>query len=145
MFVGANVSGWIADYLLSTRKFTTTAVRKMMQTIGFLGPASFLALVSSTQDPYSAVIYMAAALGLASFSQSGIYSNHGDIGPQYAGILLGMSNTLATVPGIVGVALTGWILDVTAGTWSIVFYTAIFFYLLGTVVYNAFGTGERVF
>lgn len=145
MFVGANLSGWIADHLLSTGKFTTTTVRKMMQTIGFLGPASFLALVSSTQNPANAVIYMAMALGLASFSQSGVYSNHGDIGPKYAGSLLGLSNTLATVPGIIGVALTGWILDVTSGTWSIVFYTAIFFYLLGTVVYNTFGTGERVF
>lgn len=54
------------------------------------------------------------------------------------------SNTGAAIPGIVGVALTGYILDAT-GSWSLVFAIAIFFYLLGTVVYNALGTGERVF
>jgi hypothetical protein len=36
------------------------------------------------------------------------------------------------------------ILDVT-GSWDLVFKIAIGFYLLGTVVYNAFASGERVF
>jgi hypothetical protein len=36
------------------------------------------------------------------------------------------------------------ILDLT-GSWDLVFGIAIAFYLLGTVVYNAFATGERVF
>ena len=145
MFLGANASGWIADAMLASGRFSTTVVRKIMQLIGFLGPAAFLALVAGTQDARLAVVYMAAALGLASFSQSGIYSNHADIGPQYAGSLLALSNTVATIPGIAGVALTGWLLDVTAGSWSVVFSTAIFFYLLGSVVYTAFGTGKRIF
>lgn len=53
------------------------------------------------------------------------------------------SNTAAAVPGIVGVALTGYLLDKT-GSWKIVFGIAIGFYLLGTLVYNLFATGERV-
>jgi len=59
--------------------------------------------------------------------------------------LLGISNTFAAVPGIIGVALTGFILDATGGSWNSVFGIAIGFYLLGTVVFNAFATGERVF
>lgn len=55
-----------------------------------------------------------------------------------------LSNTGAAIPGIVGVALTGFILDST-GSWSLVFSIAIFFYILGTIVYNIFGTGEKVF
>lgn len=54
------------------------------------------------------------------------------------------SNTGAAIPGIVGVALTGFILD-TTGSWSLVFGIAILFYLLGTIVYNTLGTGEKVF
>lgn len=87
---------------------------------------------------------MTLALGLGSFSQSGVYANHQDIGPEYSGILLGISNTFAALPGIIGVALTGFILEGT-GSWDLVFGLAIGFYALGTVVYNAFGTGERVF
>ena len=33
--------------------------------------------------------------------------NHLDIAPQYASILMGMSNTFATIPGIVSPSLTG--------------------------------------
>lgn len=54
------------------------------------------------------------------------------------------SNTGAAIPGIVGVALTGYILDAT-NSWKLVFGIAIGFYLIGTVVYNLLGTGERVF
>jgi len=145
MFICANIGGNIADWLLK-RKLTVTAVRKLMQTIGFMGPAVFLALVATTTNPALAVVYMSAALGLGSFSQSGVYSNHQDIGPpEYAGILLGISNTIAALPGIIGVALTGLILDTTGGNWNVVFGIAIGFYILGTFVYNIFGTGERVF
>ncbi|CAN8071849.1 unnamed protein product [Agarophyton chilense] len=143
MFISANLGGLIADALRSGG-MSLTAVRKTMQSIGFLGPAFFLALVASTENPSLAVFYMTSALALGSFSQSGVYSNHQDIGPAYSGILLGISNTGAAIPGIVGVALTGFILDAT-GSWKLVFSIAIFFYLLGTVVYNILGTGERVF
>jgi len=144
MFVCANIGGNIADFLLK-KKMSITKVRKLMQTIGFLGPALFLGLVATTTHANLAVLFMSCALGLSSFSQSGVYSNHADIGPQYSGVLLGISNTIAALPGIFGVALTGFILDATANNWSIVFGIAIAFYLLGTVVYNLFATGERVF
>ena len=89
MFLSANAGGFIADNLRA-RGLSTTVVRKTMQTIGFLGPALFLALVASTDTPALAVGYMTAALALGSFSQSGVYSNHQDIGPAYSGILLGI-------------------------------------------------------
>lgn len=143
MFASANVGGQIADGLLK-RGMQMTSVRKLMQSIGFLGPAVFLALVSVTTEPYIVVGLMTAALALGSFSQSGVYSNHQDIGPSYAGTLLGMSNTAAAVPGIIGVGTTGFILDAT-GNWSYVFGIAIAFYIIGTIVYNLFASGEKQF
>lgn len=143
MFFSANVGGLIADTLCA-RGVSLTTVRKGMQTVGFLGPALFLGLVSLTTSPMLAVTYMTLALAFGSFAQSGVYSNHQDIGPEYAGILLGISNTGAAIPGIVGVALTGLILDKT-GSWTLVFGIAIMFYVIGAIVYNIFATGERVF
>lgn len=89
MFIFANLGGLIAD-ALRTKGFSITAVRKIMQSIGFLGPAVFLALVTTATSPSLAVFYMTSALALGSFSQSGVYSNHQDIGPAYSGILLGI-------------------------------------------------------
>lgn len=143
MFISANIGGGIADNLIA-KNWSITRVRKLMQTIGFLGPAIFLGLVAVTKQPLMAVGFMTAALAFGSFSQSGVYSNHQDIGPKYTGLLLGISNTGAAIPGILGNYTTGLILQQT-GSWTLVFGLAIFFYLFGCVFYNIFGTGEKVF
>ncbi|KAK8326175.1 hypothetical protein V6Z11_A11G098100 [Gossypium hirsutum] len=79
----ANIGGWIADTLVS-RGLSITAVRKIMQSIGFLGPAFFLTQLSYVRTPAMAVLCMACSQGSDAFSQSGLYSNHQDIGPRYA-------------------------------------------------------------
>lgn len=142
MFVAANVGGAIADQMIS-RGYNTTFTRKTMQSIGFLGPAIFLYLLAGARSPSAAVWYVSAGLGLAAFSQSGVYANHQDIGPQCAGVLLGISNTFASIPGIVGVAITGVILDATSNNWAAVFYLSIAFYAFGLLVYNLFATSEK--
>nr|CAB3457839.1 unnamed protein product [Digitaria exilis] len=54
----------------------------------------------------------------------------------------GITNTVGAVPGIVGVALTGYLLDATH-SWSIsLFAPSIFFYLTGTVVWLAFASSK---
>ena len=143
MFVMANVAGWIADTLLQ-RGLSVTFVRKLMQTIGLLGPAVFLILIGGVTSATQAVVYMCCILGFGSFALSGFAVNHLDIGPRYAGILLGLSNTAGTIPGIVGVTLTGFILDAT-GSWSLVFLIASGIYVFGALVWLLFATGELVF
>lgn len=143
MFVCANLGGTIADGLLG-RGVPVTTVRKLMQTVGFLGPAAFLTVVAVTSDPGAAIAAMTLALGLGSFSQSGVYANVSDVAPTYAGVLLGISNTFASLPGIIGVALTGSILEGT-GSWNTVFGLAVFFYIFGCTVFNLLATGRRVF
>ncbi len=46
-----------------------------------------------------------AALGMASFSMCGLYCNHADLSPRHAPFLLGMTNTVGALPGIVGLSL----------------------------------------
>ena len=143
MFLMANVAGWVADKLIESG-LSVTFVRKLMQTIGFLGPTIFLSLIGSVSSAPQAIAYMCCALGLNAFALAGFGVNHLDIGPRYAGILLGFSNTAGTIPGIVGVTLTGYLLDVT-GSWGLVFSIAAGIYLFGLLVWLLFATGERVF
>ncbi|KAJ6807175.1 ascorbate transporter, chloroplastic-like [Iris pallida] len=98
MAVFANIGGWIADTLVA-KGFSITTVRKIMQSIGFLGPAFFLTQLSHVRTPALAVLCMACSQGTDAFSQSGLYSNHQDIGPRYAGVLLGLSNMLVCLRG----------------------------------------------
>jgi ACS family sodium-dependent inorganic phosphate cotransporter len=87
---------------------------------------------------------MCVALGLGSFALSGYASNHLDIAPRYAGALMGLSNTAGTLPGVIGVTVTGYLLDST-GSWALVFGIAAALYVAGTVVWRAFAKGEPLF
>lgn len=141
MAVFSNIGGWIADTLVA-KGLSVTAVRKLMQSIGFLGPAFFLTQLSHVNSPASAVLCMACSQGTDAFSQSGLYSNHQDIGPRYSGVLLGLSNTAGVLAGVFGTAATGYILQ--HGSWDDVFKVAVGLYLVGTLVWNLFSTGEKI-
>lgn len=143
MFIMGNVAGWTADTLIK-RGFSITFVRKLMQSIGFFGAATFISFVGSATTIPQAVALMCCALGTGAFALSGFGVNHLDIGPRYAGILLGFSNTAGTIPGILGVTLTGMILDAT-GSWQLVFMISAGIYVFGALVWLLFATGERVF
>ncbi|KAH9731924.1 Ascorbate transporter [Citrus sinensis] len=119
-----------------------TYYNQIMQSIGFLGPAFFLTQLSHVRTPAMAVLCMACSQGSDAFSQSGLYSNHQDIGPRYAGVLLGLSNTAGVLAGVFGTAATGYILQ--RGSWDDVFKVAVVLYIIGTLVWNLFATGERV-
>lgn len=141
MAFSANLGGWIADTLVS-RGFSVTSVRKIMQTVGFLGPAFFLTQLSHINSPGMAVLCMACSQGTDAFSQSGLYSNHQDIAPRYSGVLLGLSNTAGVLAGVLGTAATGYILQ--HGSWDDVFKVSVGLYLVGTVIWNLFSTGEEI-
>ncbi|XP_031401233.1 sodium-dependent phosphate transport protein 1, chloroplastic [Punica granatum] len=141
MAFSANLGGWIADTLVS-RGLSVTTVRKIMQTVGFLGPAFFLTQLSHVNSPAMAVLCMACSQGTDAFSQSGLYSNHQDIAPRYSGVLLGLSNTAGVLAGVFGTAATGYILQ--HGSWDDVFKVSVGLYLVGTVVWNLFSTGEKI-
>ena len=63
--------------------------------------------------------------------------------PRHADILMGLTNTAGTVPGIVGIAITGWLVDVS-GTYTTAFALAAAVNLVGAFVWLFFGTARRV-
>ncbi|KAF5185178.1 Ascorbate transporter protein [Thalictrum thalictroides] len=132
-----------ADNLIS-KGVETTKVRKICQTIAFLSPAACMTISSLDLGlPHWEVVgFLTGGLALSSFALSGLYCTHQDISPQYASILLGITNTVGAVPGIVGVALTGYLFDSTH-SWSLsLFAPSIFFYLTGTIVWLLFASGK---
>ena len=87
--------------------------------------------------------FITAALGLASFSLAGLYCNHADLSPRHAPVLLGLTNTVGAVPGIVGVAVTGALLDVT-GSWPVaLFAPSVTLFLVGGTVFTKWGSADR--
>lgn len=140
-FVVGNISGWIAD-ALQTRGLPLTMVRKALQTAGFsLGAAAICAMPWAHSAP-QAVLLATVSLGGTALGLGGWGVNHLDVAPRYAGILMGISNTFATLPGIIGVAATGFIVQAT-GSYSGAFYLAAAVYLVGLIAFDLWGSGER--
>ena len=50
----------------------------------------------------SAVVLLTVAVGMTGVSSAGFSINHLDLSPRYAGVLMGLSNFFATLPGIIG-------------------------------------------
>ena len=52
--------------------------------------------------------------------------------PQYAAILMGISNTIGTIPGIISPAITGYLVeDKSVESWQNVFIITAFVYVIG--------------
>jgi ACS family sodium-dependent inorganic phosphate cotransporter len=121
-----------------------TQVRKLCQTIAFLGPAT--CMLTTALNPglpsWAVIAVLTAGLSLGSFALSGLYCTHQDISPKYASVLLGITGTVGAVPGIIGVALTGYIFDQTDSWKLALFFPSIFFYLTGALVWNIWFSAE---
>jgi MFS transporter, ACS family, solute carrier family 17 (sodium-dependent inorganic phosphate cotransporter), other len=140
-FVTGNCSGWLAD-ALQRRGMHMTAVRKTLQTISFGLGAAALCAMPFAHSAIQAVILATVSIGGTAIGMGGWGVNHLDVAPRYAGILMGISNTFATLPGIIGVAATGFIVQAT-GSYSGAFYLAAAIYLVGLVAFDVWGSGER--
>jgi len=142
MFVVANLAAHIADAMIA-RGTSVTAVRKLMQTVGLLGSSGALLFASQAVTPGSALATLCIALGFLGLTWSGFACNHLDIAPRHADVLYGITNGFGTVPGIVGVAATGWLLDLT-GSYTATFMVAAGVNVVGAAVWLIWGTGKQV-
>lgn len=142
MFLAGNLAGWLGDRMVSSGA-SVTFVRKSLQVVGSAGPAFALIALAGTSDIDMAVVLLTIALGLSAFSFAGFASNHLDISPRHAGAIFGISNTAGTMPGIIGVALTGILVDHT-GSYASAFYVTAGVYILGLAFYLVFGTGKKI-
>uniref|UniRef100_A0A7M4F5H0 Sialin n=1 Tax=Crocodylus porosus TaxID=8502 RepID=A0A7M4F5H0_CROPO len=138
------LSGQIADYLREKRNLSTVCVRKTFTLIGMIGPAVFLVAAGFIGCDYTlAVAFLTISTTLGGFCTSGYSINHLDIAPSYAGILLGITNSFATIPGMVGPVIAKLLTHHnTMGEWQTVFYIAASINLFGAIFFALFASGE---
>ncbi|XP_063486103.1 sialin isoform X11 [Symphalangus syndactylus] len=138
------LSGQAADNLRAKWNFSTLCVRRIFSLIGMIGPAVFLVAAGFIGCDYSlAVAFLTISTTLGGFCSSGFSINHLDIAPSYAGILLGITNTFATIPGMVGPVIAKSLTpDNTVGEWQTVFYIAAAINVFGAIFFTLFAKGE---
>lgn len=142
MSIGMVVGGSIADKLL-TLEWSATAVRKLMQTVGLAGASVCVLLAGGAETFAFALSLTIGALGLLSLCYAGFAAAVIDVAPDHSDVLWSIVNTVGTVPGIVGVAITGWLVD-TTGSYVAAFSLAAGIGLVGAAVFLVFGTAKKV-
>ncbi|XP_040284583.1 sialin isoform X1 [Bufo bufo] len=137
------ITGHVADLMREKLNFSTVVVRKIFNTLGMIGPAAFLLAAGYTGCDYTlAVVFLTLSTTLGGFSISGFNINHLDIAPSFAGLLLGVTNTFGTIPGMVGPVIAKALThDDTVEQWQIVFYIAAAINIFGAIFFAAFASG----
>ncbi len=143
MFAMANISAWVADRMVGNG-VSVSLLRKIMQCIGLLGSSAFLLLTLGADSPTEAILLICGALGALGFTWAGYAPNHLEIAPRHADILMGITNTAATIPGIVGVAVSGWLLD-TTGSYVSVFVLAAGITSIGALAWILFQRSTPIY
>ncbi|PQQ12837.1 putative anion transporter 3 chloroplastic [Prunus yedoensis var. nudiflora] len=143
MAVSSYIAGAASDSLIKAG-YSLTLVRKIMQSIGFIGPGVSLLCLNYANTPTDAAVLLTAALCFSSFSQAGFLLNMQDIAPQYAGFLHGISNSAGTFAAIVSTIGTGYFVQWLGSFQAFLTVTAAL-YFVTAIFWNLFATGERVF
>lgn len=141
-FAGQLGSGVLCDRLV-TRGVPLLRVRKAMQVTALLGSAAGFLLASQATSTVAAVTMLCLALGANGLTAAGFASNHLDIAPRHAAPLYALSNTAATLPGIIGVYLTGALVDATGG-YGATFALAAGVNVVGAVVWLMWARADCV-
>ncbi|KAL2749629.1 vesicular glutamate transporter 1 [Vespula maculifrons] len=138
--------GLLADYLRRRGIMSTTNVRKLFNCGGFgMEAISFLLVANATMHRDATTANFALIFGVAcsGFAISGFNVNHLDIAPKYASILMGMSNGIGTVAGLLVPFFVDYITKNKASEeWRNVFIIAACVHFFGVVFYGIFCSGE---
>ncbi len=140
--------GQLADYLRRKEILSTTNVRKVFNCGGFGGEALFLLVVGYTDSKTMAILALILAVGCSGFAISGFNVNHLDIAPRYASILMGISNGVGTLSGMIcPITVQDMTKDhssdaVLAVEWHHVFLIASCIHFVGVIFYAIFASGE---
>lgn len=134
MFAGTTVAAPLSDWLIR-RGIDVTRVRKLMQCGGLAVSAILLLAARDVHSSSAALWVLCGATCALGFTWVGYAPGLIDLAPRHSALLYGFGNTIATVPGIVGVSVTGWLVDVT-GTYAAAFALTAAISAAGAVVFG---------
>ncbi|XP_048463916.1 vesicular glutamate transporter 3-like [Rhincodon typus] len=111
---------------------------------GFGMEATLLLVVGYSHTREVAISFLVLAVGFSGFAISGFNVNHLDIAPRYASILMGISNGVGTLSGMICPLIVGAMTShKTREEWQHVFVIASVVHYSGVVFYGIFASGEK--
>lgn len=137
------IAGYLADWVRIKGYWTTRQTRRYFNCIAFIAQTVCMLMAAFFLQPVASVTFITLGVALASFAYSSFSVNYlgenqlldfyyillklvlhfADIAPQFAGVLMGICNSFATVAGIISPILTGYIVTTPSEMeWKIIFF-----------------------
>eukprot|EP01125_Pyxidicula_operculata_P018585 TRINITY_DN6612_c0_g1_i2.p1 TRINITY_DN6612_c0_g1~~TRINITY_DN6612_c0_g1_i2.p1 ORF type:complete len:474 (+),score=79.03 TRINITY_DN6612_c0_g1_i2:49-1470(+) len=139
------VVGVCSEKLVQRKILSAITVRKICQSVSFGVPSTAFLLISYLDLSLEwTLVLVVFAVSFMGFSAGGYQPNFLDLSPKYVSSLVAFSNALGSLPGIFGVFLTGYILQVSDNDWSIVFTMTTSLYLFTLFLYLIFAKSDRI-
>ena len=138
-----NLGGFLSDNFIK-KGYHKLSVRRICTIIGFGGSAISLGIIPLFESIIGVITMLCITNMCAGLGTGGFSVNHADIGPKHTGSIMGISATIATIPGIIGVAISGFLVDLT-GSFDSIFYLASAIVLFGGAFYLTFASASKQF
>ncbi|XP_053390383.1 uncharacterized transporter slc-17.2-like isoform X2 [Mercenaria mercenaria] len=146
MMVAITLAATLADLIRSKQFLKVTTIRKLFQVTGLLGVAAFVLIPGYLDCSLREIVIV--CLCLCTFFESvGCVGGHTcvavDISPRYASIIFGISNAIASIPGILAPLMVAELTkNQTSAEWRIVFYIAAAVSVFAAVIFGVFASSE---
>lgn len=143
-FLASLGGGHISDLLISRGTFSTTVVRKIFMATGNILSVPFLiglSFMDRSQASY-AVILVVLFWFIQALNTCSLRVNQIDIAPRYAGVLTGMTGTMANIAAMLAPIITFQLTkNRTKEEWQVVFFICAGISVFGAIVFLVLGSG----
>ena len=115
-----------------------------LNSIGFFGSALCLFMIPFFESISMIIILICITNLFTGAAAGGFGVNHADIGPSSTGTLVGIASTFGMIAGVVGNAVSGYVLEIT-DSWTLVFHIAASLIVLGGLIYLLLASDQKQF
>lgn len=145
-FLASLGGGHISDLLISRGTFSTTVVRKIFMATGNILSVPFLiglSFMDRSQASF-AVILVVLFWFIQALNTCSLRVNQIDIAPRYAGVLTGMTGTMANIAAMLAPIITFQLTkNRTKEEWQVVFFICAGISVFGAIVFLVLGSGTE--
>uniref|UniRef100_A0A034W752 Putative inorganic phosphate cotransporter n=1 Tax=Bactrocera dorsalis TaxID=27457 RepID=A0A034W752_BACDO len=136
----------LANYLEKSNRISATTSRKLFNSIGLWVPVITLIWLGymTREQTDLAVILLTFTVGISAATHLGFQVNHIDLTPNFAGTLVGMTNSASQVASSIAPLVVGYVVTDTKNPeqWRVIFFIAAFISFFGNLLFVFFGTAK---
>lgn len=141
------ISAFVMDKLIVSQIVSKEKARKGCNSVAFFGAAICLISLTLLGCNYTwAIILLCLSMMFDGISKSGFFVNHMDVAPEFAGTLLGITNTVGSIDGFLVPHLVAFLTNGQASLrhWNGVFVVAGIVYLMTGIIFLVFGSTKKL-